>query len=159
MISSSRTNRTRWLVAAALLLSLPLAWAAAPTGKFTAGTGFVVDNQTGLTWQHPTSGGQMSYVAAQTACGDLVLDGKDDWRLPTLQELYSLVDFNVVGLAAYIDATAFPGTSFGQHWTATQAPSKLASSDRFAVAFNSNYGPVHNTLSISFSSAYVRCVR
>ncbi len=87
MTRSPNSSRARWLLAAALLLALPMAWAAAPAGKFSGGAGVVVDNHTGLTWQHPTSGGQVSYAAAQTACGDLVLDGKDDWRLPTLQEL------------------------------------------------------------------------
>jgi formylglycine-generating enzyme required for sulfatase activity len=49
------------------------------------------DPKTGLEWQCE-SPGEMTWHDAQEYVRSLVLDGKDDWRLPTLTELESLLD-------------------------------------------------------------------
>ncbi len=49
------------------------------------------DPKTGLEWQCE-SPGEMSWYEAQEYAGTLVLDGKTDWRLPSLAELESLLD-------------------------------------------------------------------
>ena len=66
----------------------------------------VLDNVTGLTWQHsPESNGdgaltkadKFTYANAITNCRDLStakFGGFDDWRLPTIKELYSLIRFD-----------------------------------------------------------------
>lgn len=58
------------------------------------GNGTVTDNVTGLMWQQalPASGKLGSDAALAYAAG-LTLGGHDDWRLPTIKELYSLIDF------------------------------------------------------------------
>ena len=49
------------------------------------------DPKTGLEWQCK-SPGKMTWYEAQEYAGSLLLEGKKDWRLPTLAELESLLD-------------------------------------------------------------------
>ena len=49
------------------------------------------DPKTGLEWQ-AESPGAMSWQQALEYAAKLTLDGKSDWRLPTLAELESLLD-------------------------------------------------------------------
>ena len=49
------------------------------------------DARTGLEWQCE-SPGEMTWHEAQEYAESLSLDGKEDWRLPTLAELESLLD-------------------------------------------------------------------
>jgi formylglycine-generating enzyme required for sulfatase activity len=49
------------------------------------------DPKTGMEWQYE-SPGEMTWHEAQRYAESLSLDGKDDWRLPTLAELESLLD-------------------------------------------------------------------
>jgi formylglycine-generating enzyme required for sulfatase activity len=49
------------------------------------------DLKTGLEWQSE-SPGEMTWYEAQEYAKSLSLDGKRDWRLPTLAELESLLD-------------------------------------------------------------------
>jgi formylglycine-generating enzyme required for sulfatase activity len=49
------------------------------------------DPKTGLEWQY-NSPGQMTWYEAQEYAVSLSLDGKKDWRLPSLAELESLLD-------------------------------------------------------------------
>jgi len=50
-----------------------------------------IDSETGLEWQFE-SPGRMNWHEAQEYAASLALDGKEDWRLPTLKELESLLD-------------------------------------------------------------------
>ena len=56
------------------------------------GNGIVRDNVTGLEWQQDTAPGTYTWQEALDYCDGLSLGSHDDWRLPTLQELSSLVD-------------------------------------------------------------------
>lgn len=142
----------------ALVFLAPAAWALAPVGKFVPSAEVVADTQTGLTWQKVVGATKVAWPAASTYCDQLSLDGKDDWRLPQLQELYSLVDFNVAGVNPYIDATAFADTPFGMFWSATLTP-PAAGNARFTVSFGGNYGPTVGLTPPSSPVAFVRCVR
>jgi formylglycine-generating enzyme required for sulfatase activity len=51
------------------------------------------DSKTGLEWQCE-SPGEMTWYEAHQYAASLSLDGKNDWRLPTLAELESLLDRN-----------------------------------------------------------------
>ena len=60
-------------------------------------TGTWFDSGSGLTWQNPPAGGPLNpksnvtwYVAA-AYCDNLILDEHEDWHLPTIDELRSLV--------------------------------------------------------------------
>jgi hypothetical protein len=56
------------------------------------GDGTVSDLVTGLMWQQ-NPGEKMTYAAAVSGAAAFELAGYDDWRLPTIKELYSLIDF------------------------------------------------------------------
>ncbi len=67
------------------------------------GDGTITDNVTGLMWQKsPDMDGdgdidaddKLSYKEAVAGAGDFDLAGYDDWRLPTIKELYSLILFS-----------------------------------------------------------------
>lgn len=100
-----------------------------------AGSGVWLDQKTGLMWsricigqhwQDGTARGKANYMSwenAQQACADLSLQGFDDWRLPTKQELESLL---IEGKAGYNapEGVLYPPTlstpqQFGSMWSAT----------------------------------------
>ncbi len=67
------------------------------------GNGTITDNVTGLIWQQSadTNGDgtigasdKLTYSAAMAYCENLTLGGADDWRLPDIKQLYSLIDFS-----------------------------------------------------------------
>lgn len=76
------------------------------------GDGTITDNVTGLMWQQDP-GEKMTWEEAVESLNDFELAGYDDWRLPTIKELYSLIQFNgVTGMSAdastpYLDTDYF----------------------------------------------------
>jgi|GEM_PF-950450 len=56
------------------------------------GDGTVTDNVTGLMWQQDP-GDKMTWAQAVENMESFELAGYDDWRLPTIKELYSLIQF------------------------------------------------------------------
>ncbi|MDH5547047.1 MAG: DUF1566 domain-containing protein [Gammaproteobacteria bacterium] len=78
----------------------------------------VRDNTTGLVWEVKTSTNsstEFSWPDAQTYASNLSLCGFSDWRLPTVNELLSLVDYHVSNPA--IDTNFFPYTISNYYWT------------------------------------------
>lgn len=74
------------------------------------GDGTVTDNVTQLMWaKSPDLNGdgvinvsdKLSYDDAAAQAGDFALAGYDDWRLPTIKEMYSLMDFSGVDPSGY----------------------------------------------------------
>lgn len=75
------------------------------------GDGTVTDNVTGLMWQQsPDIDGngeidaedKLTYEEALERAGTLNHAGYSDWRLPTIKELYSLIQFNGVDPSGYV---------------------------------------------------------
>ena len=143
------------------------AHAKAPPGRYVVGndstsgeTPFpvVFDTKTKLTWQQgfigPPFQGDLP-VDPPEACRRLDLNtDSTGWRLPTLKELLTLVDFTaplptVVGAPATIDATAFPDTPSDSFVSSTSSPS--------APIQCVNFGGGSFGCSGTFN--YVRCVR
>ena len=59
------------------------------------GDGTVTDNCTGLQWQKDTGnrGNPLTWCEALAYCENLSFAGHDDWRLPNVRELESIVDY------------------------------------------------------------------
>ncbi|CAK8712130.1 DUF1566 domain-containing protein [Candidatus Electrothrix laxa] len=70
---------------------------------YTGASDTVIDHNTGLEWQQTAdsngdgiinSSDKMSQSQAESYCQDLLLAGNEDWRLPDIKTLYSLIDFS-----------------------------------------------------------------
>lgn len=78
------------------------------------GDGTVTDTVTGLMWQQ-VDGGEMSIETAETYCANLSLAGYTDWRLPSAQEAFSILQQGKSNPA--LDVTAFPQSGAEYWWT------------------------------------------
>lgn len=58
------------------------------------GDGTVTDAVIGLMWQQTPSSENYSWEDAESYCENLELAGYDDWRMPSLKELFSISDFS-----------------------------------------------------------------
>lgn len=69
-----------------------------PSSYTDNGDGTITDNVTGLMWEKSPSGGEkLTWEDAMNgldAFNEEKLGGYDDWRIPTLKELYSIVQFS-----------------------------------------------------------------
>ena len=88
----------------------------AESGFLDNGDGTVTDLNTGLMWQQDP-GAKLTYAEALDAVESADLAGYDDWRLPTIKELYSLIDFSGTDpsgcqSAAACDAVPFIDTDY-----------------------------------------------
>jgi hypothetical protein len=104
------------------------------------GDGTVTDLNTGLMWQK-TPGDKVTFAQAVAGAESFNLAGYGDWRLPTIKELYSLIDFSGIdpsgwngsdtsSLVPFIDTDYFDfeygDTSTGeriidaQYWSSTE---------------------------------------
>jgi hypothetical protein len=68
---------------------------AAAGARFTAQGEVVQDRATGLMWTRKSVGDKaFKWKEAQAAASAVRIDGHQDWRLPTIQELLTLVDYS-----------------------------------------------------------------
>lgn len=115
-----------------------VAW---PNPRFTdLGNGAFSDNLTGLSWpRNMKVGGEMAWDAAIDYCNTLTLGGHEDWRLPSINELRSLLSY--VGGTPMLPAghlfTNLPPSHI-YCWSSTTSPSTTTSAYRINL-FN---GPV-----------------
>lgn len=58
------------------------------------GDGTITDNTTGLVWQQIPSSRGYNWQEAVNHCNTLQLNGYDDWRIPSLKELFSISNFS-----------------------------------------------------------------
>jgi hypothetical protein len=133
-----------------------------PTSRFVVlAGGLVQDSLTGLVWQQDGSGTGCSgsgtltctWAEAQAYCAGLTLGGLSGWRLPTVKELSSLVDFTVA-LGLPINQTAFPNTTLpSSFWTSSSSAFLPGTVDvNFVGGGRSSFDDVGNDNG-------VRCVR
>ena len=102
-------------VSGCLLVALTNAAEPAPRYELQADT--ARDVRTGLTWQRAASPDTFTWSAAALHCGDLELSGQNDWRVPTMKELQTIVDESHVGPA--VDPAVFPDTPALPYWTSS----------------------------------------
>jgi len=117
---------------------------------FTKEGDIVKDSVTKLEWQDDTITGTMEWQEAINYCEGLILGDYDDWRLPNINELKSIIDRNRSNPAIVL---AFEHTSSSAYWSST------TSKGNHEVAWNVyfNYGNVDGNY--KDSGRYVRCVR
>lgn len=81
----------------------------APAGRYTIpGDGTVYDTATTLTWQQTANLTGMMWAAAGPYCAGLTGPAGGGWRLPTVKELTTLLDYTRSD-SPFIDPVAFPG--------------------------------------------------
>ena len=109
-----------------------------PASYDTSVAGVVTDRVTGLTWEQTATPGTFDQPTGASYCANSRTGGLSGWRLPTVTELISLVDFTVPFPGAAIDGAAFPGTTPDKFWTST--PYLNPGSDPSANAFVVDFG-------------------
>lgn len=113
----------------------------------------VVDNNTGLQWQQTVAVKEELELELETEeeyCENLSYGGHDDWRLPTLQELASIVDNSKINPS--IDSDYFPGTPSSDCLTS----SKYAKTGKDVWSIDFWDGTIITSKKESY---FVRCVR
>lgn len=153
MIRPNPRARTRRLapilVVAVVLAVIPFVGAAPAPGHFVlSGQGTVHDRITGLGWQHAGPAETMTYAEASTYCAQLGLAGSGNFRLPTVEELATIVDDTRIDPA--IDTDSFGGTFNARYWTSTPG----ASGNHWRIHFG--LGDMYDES--DSSEFYVRCV-
>ena len=139
------------------------------------GDGTITDLNTGLMWQKTPDFNKRVQSDAEKYAKNLKLAGHDDWRLPTIKELFSIADFNgnMHTRTPYIDTRYFdfeypratPGMENrpghrdmdGQYTSSTQYLGTTMFGDKSIFGFNFADGRI-KAYPI-FSKRYVRCVR
>ena len=110
----------------------------------------VTDLVTGLVWQRAQSATRYTAPQARDYCANLTLAGCDAWRLPSVIELLSIVDYTVH--TPSINNAAFPNTTDWDFWTSS--PLTVAGYT-WTVSFTT--GPTFSNA--NGNSFPVRCVR
>jgi hypothetical protein len=83
-----------------------------------ANTNVVLDTFTGLMWKRRADG-VMPWDAAIDYCNILEHGGYDDWRLPNVRELQSLIDYGQHS-PALPSGHPFVGVQSGFYWSSTK---------------------------------------
>ncbi len=86
---------------------------------FLSATEMAVDARTGLTWQDNrfVESERVTYAQAEKLCKEMRLGNHDDWRIPTIRELLSIIDYKKY------DPAILDGFSIGEssyYWSSTQ---------------------------------------
>jgi hypothetical protein len=119
------------------------------------GKGVVVDRTTGLMWKRAVEEGEFNFDGAQqhaaavNAAGGFA--GHNDWRVPTIDELKSIVDADRKDPAVH--PGAFPGTLSRWFWTSTAYDPDPA--DAWFVSF-SDGDSIANNKTFTFQVRLVR---
>lgn len=131
-------------------------------------SGIVVDGNTRLMWQMSDDGKTYNWYkaagisgnafnpssSAVDVCGSLTLGGFSGWRLPTRQEVLSLVNYGTSDPA--IDTAIFAGTGAVRYWTGTSYPGDAAAAtNAWAVDFSGGL----SAYATKGEALRVRCVR
>ena len=109
----------------------------------------VTDHKTGLMWQQADDGITRTWSEAKTYCNAMVLGGHNDWGLPRIDQLLTIVDFSRYGPAIY---SPFDVRS-GHYWSSSA--NVYYPANAWHVYF------VDGSANWDFTSYlyYVRCVR
>lgn len=121
-----------------------------------AGSDIVKDNITGLIWQRTLSSDKYSWQEAIDYCNNLIYGGQNDWRLPSSNELQTIVDYGTYNPS--IDAVVFPGTYSipysSNYWSSSDSADPSSEYAHGVSFFNGT-----DASSFKTTYGYARCVR
>jgi len=124
-------------------------------GSYTDnGNGTVTDTSTGLMWRQAGSSNEMTWEQALTYCENMDFGGYTDWRLPTINELRSLVDYSRHHPAINTTYFPIPNAVSLSYWSSTTFAHPTGSA--YGVSFYHGYGGGGDK---DGSRLYVRAVR
>jgi hypothetical protein len=117
---------------------------------------------TGAYWQADTASVLVGNVTKSTFtwrealdyCANLSLDGITGWRLPSIKELWSIVD--VTGANPAIDWSVFPSTVSGVYWTSS--PFANRPYEAYAVDFSTGNSWLSDPVWATTNQYSVRCI-
>jgi len=123
------------------------------TSNFTRIGKIVGDNVTNLSWQDDIAAKttKKSWIEAIEYCENLTLGGYNDWRLPNIKELLSIVDVSKSKSTIY---AIFQNVSSSYYWSSTTGADDTT--DAWRVFFD--YGN-SDSYKNKDNNHYVRCVR
>jgi len=116
------------------------------------GNAAVFDKETGLVWEQSPDTNVQDWLSAQARCNAKTVGDRQGWRLPTLQELASLVD-PTVRFGPTLPINPFTNVRSSIYWSATIA----AGNPTFAWFVSFANGQVGNTP--KSDAHFVWCVR
>jgi formylglycine-generating enzyme required for sulfatase activity len=125
----------------------------APLGRYTTSGGTVYDTKTKLTWQQAAPATTYAWADAKTYCASATVSsalGGSGWRLPTVKELQTLVDYTTTS-APVIDPT-FQGPAA---YFRSSSPVAGSPANAWGIDFTAGYIALAGVTDM----AYVRCVR
>ena len=112
----------------------------------------VLDRETGLVWQRSTDTTKFNWNAVHTACYASVNGGRLGWKLPTIEELETLID-PTQSHPALPDGHPFTNVKESYYWSST---TNASYPDK---AWSVNFGNGYLLVDSKDSNYYVRCVR
>jgi len=114
----------------------------------------VLDKETGLVWEQSPDTTTRTWTSAIAYCYNKIIGGRKGWRLPTVEELVSLVDPSRTNPALPSGYESyFSSVQSVYYWSSTTYAADT--SDAWGVAFSIGYVGTH----AKSNGYYVWCVR
>jgi len=112
----------------------------------------ILDTSTNLLWQDAAENKSLSitYKESQEYCAKLVIAEYSDFRIPTLQELQSIIDYNNYKPAIINGFNYAPNETY---WSSTP------SAKDNAFLWNINFTKGHSSTSAKYYDRHIRCVQ
>ena len=83
----------------------------------------VLDKETGLVWERSPDTTEKTWISACSHCYDKLVGNRKGWRLPTAEELASLIDKDGDGTGKYLpNGHPFIGVQPWDYWSSTTTP-------------------------------------
>jgi len=119
----------------------------------TAEITMIQDPRTNLMWEDTphVREAKIRQPRAKEYCSELTLGGFNDWRLPSIQELLTIIDYNRVSPAIIKAFSYIEDESF--YWTKTHV------ADEDDAFWGVNFKRGYSSKASEYYDRYVRCVR
>ena len=113
----------------------------------------VQDPRTNLMWEDTphVREAKIRQPRANIYCGELKLGGFEDWRLPTIHELLTIIDYTRISPAILREFSYTEDESF--YWTKTHV------ADEDDAFWGVNFKRGYSSKASEYYDRYVRCVR